>query len=148
MKPSLAGMALALLAPLALADSYPRQPGIDVQHYVFRVSLSDDRDDISGETTVVVRFVKDGGQSRTSIETETPRRPRESGGPGLQYRRSPWVPACAGTTVPFGSDHVSSAAVGEARELPRCVARRQYGAPVLGPGRRGGAGLGRLVRLR
>src|ERR1041384_2960706 len=42
------------------ADTYPRQPGIDVQHYVFRVTLSDDTDLIAGETTVTVRFVKDG----------------------------------------------------------------------------------------
>src|SRR4051794_1315290 len=42
------------------ADTYPRQPGIDVQHYVFRVSLSDDSDEISGETTITIRFVKDG----------------------------------------------------------------------------------------
>jgi aminopeptidase N len=42
------------------ADTYPRQPGIDVQHYVFRVTLSDDSDEIAGETTVTVRFVKDG----------------------------------------------------------------------------------------
>src|ERR1051325_5903405 len=41
-------------------DTYPRQSGIDVQHYVFRVTLSDDSDEIAGETTVTVRFVKDG----------------------------------------------------------------------------------------
>ncbi len=51
---------LAILASLAFADTYPRQPGIDVQHYVFRVTLSDDNDAITGETTVTVRFVKDG----------------------------------------------------------------------------------------
>src|SRR6476661_190496 len=42
------------------ADTYPRQPGIDVEHYVFRVTLNDDSDEIAGETTVTVRFVKDG----------------------------------------------------------------------------------------
>src|SRR4051794_27130073 len=42
------------------ADTYPRQPGIDVQHYVFRVTLSDDTDEIEGETTVTVRFVQEG----------------------------------------------------------------------------------------
>ena len=41
------------------ADQYPRQPGIDVQHYVFRVTLSDETDEIEGETTVTVRFVQD-----------------------------------------------------------------------------------------
>ena len=42
------------------ADSYPRQPAIDVQHYVFRVTLSDDTAEITGEATVTVRFVADG----------------------------------------------------------------------------------------
>src|SRR5438067_3941748 len=45
---------------LLRADTYPRQPGVDVQHYVFRVTLSDDTDEIAGETTVTVRFVKEG----------------------------------------------------------------------------------------
>jgi aminopeptidase N len=51
---------LAFLACAALADTYPRQPGIDVQHYIFRVTLSDDMDEIAGETTVTVRFVTEG----------------------------------------------------------------------------------------
>jgi aminopeptidase N len=51
---------LALCVSVAFADTYRRQPGVDVQHYVFRVTLSDESDEISGETTVTVRFVKDG----------------------------------------------------------------------------------------
>ena len=51
---------LALCACLAFADAYQRQPGVDVQHYVFRVNLSDESDEIAGETTVTVRFLKDG----------------------------------------------------------------------------------------
>jgi aminopeptidase N len=58
------GSRLALLWLAAhgcvLADSYPRQPGIDVQHYTFRVTLRDDRDEIAGECTVKVRVVPDG----------------------------------------------------------------------------------------
>jgi len=57
-------VSLALLAalgsPAAVADNYPRQPGIDVQHYVLRVALNDDNDEIAGHTTVTVRFLKDG----------------------------------------------------------------------------------------
>ena len=53
-------MGLAFCASLVFADTYPRQPGVDVQHYVFRVTLSDENDEIAGETTVAVRFVKDG----------------------------------------------------------------------------------------
>src|SRR5271157_4801811 len=51
---------LVLCAPQIFADTYPRQPGIDAQHYVFRVTLSDDNDEIVGETTVDLRFVQDG----------------------------------------------------------------------------------------
>jgi aminopeptidase N len=52
---------MGTLWPLAaVADNYPRQPGIDVQHYVLRVALNDDNDEIAGHTTVTVRFVKDG----------------------------------------------------------------------------------------
>jgi aminopeptidase N len=42
----------------AQADVYPRQPGVDVQHYVFRIVLRDDSDSIAGETAVTVRFVR------------------------------------------------------------------------------------------
>jgi aminopeptidase N len=50
---------LTACAFAAFADAYPRQPAIDVQHYVFRVELSDSSDEIAGEATVTVRFVKD-----------------------------------------------------------------------------------------
>ena len=51
---------LGLCTSAVFADIYPRQPSIDVQHYVFRVELSDTSDEIAGETTVSVRFLKDG----------------------------------------------------------------------------------------
>src|ERR1044071_6740673 len=51
---------LALGVCVLCADNYPRQPGIDVQHYVFRVTLSDETDRIEGETTVTIRFVRAG----------------------------------------------------------------------------------------
>src|SRR5262245_55527511 len=51
---------LALIAAAAFADTYPRQTGVDVQHYTFRVSLSDTSDEISGETTVELLFVQNG----------------------------------------------------------------------------------------
>lgn len=53
-------LAAAIGTPAALADDYPRQPAIDVQHYVLRVALNDDNDEIAGHATVSVRFVKDG----------------------------------------------------------------------------------------
>lgn len=53
-------MGLVALVCLGFADTYERQPGVDVQHYIFRVSLSDENDALAGETTVTVRFLKDG----------------------------------------------------------------------------------------
>jgi len=50
----------AFLVPSALADTYPRQPGVDAWHYVFRLELSDASPEITGEATVDVRFTKDG----------------------------------------------------------------------------------------
>ncbi|HVL13979.1 MAG TPA: M1 family metallopeptidase [Gemmata sp.] len=44
----------------ASADSYPRQPGVDAVHYVFRVTLGDESDEIRGETTAEFRFARDG----------------------------------------------------------------------------------------
>jgi aminopeptidase N len=51
---------LALWPVAALADNYPRQPGVDAQHYVLRVALNDDNDEIAGHATATMRFVKDG----------------------------------------------------------------------------------------
>src|SRR5271165_3787451 len=47
-------------AGLPWADSYPRQAGIDVQHYAMHVTLHDETDAIEGETAITVKFVKDG----------------------------------------------------------------------------------------
>ncbi|MGW8266415.1 MAG: hypothetical protein ACWGSQ_08610, partial [Longimicrobiales bacterium] len=41
-------------------DTYPRQPGIDVEHYRFRVTLRDDTERITGEADVSIRFVQAG----------------------------------------------------------------------------------------
>src|SRR5687767_15101610 len=50
---------LSLTAPetLLAADPYPRQAGIDVEHYTFRLRLYDETDEIQGEAAVRVRFV-------------------------------------------------------------------------------------------
>ena len=49
-----------LLLPAILeADTYPRQTGIDVIHYQFRLTLGDDSDHIAGETTITVKFLVD-----------------------------------------------------------------------------------------
>jgi aminopeptidase N len=42
------------------ADTYPRQPGLDAQHYVFRIALNDASDEIDAEATARLRFVSPG----------------------------------------------------------------------------------------
>jgi len=49
-------LTVGLLAASALADTYPRQPGVDIQHYRFRLTLSDRTDEIQGEATITARF--------------------------------------------------------------------------------------------
>jgi aminopeptidase N len=51
---------LALFSLAAYADNYSRQPGLDVEHYVFRIALDDAAGEIAGETTVSVRFFQPG----------------------------------------------------------------------------------------
>jgi aminopeptidase N len=40
------------------ADTYPRQPGVDAQHYVFRLTLDDASPAITGEATITVRLTR------------------------------------------------------------------------------------------
>ncbi len=49
-------------AVFGFRDLYPKNPNIDVINYVFKLELSDQTDEIVGETTVDVRFVRDGVQ--------------------------------------------------------------------------------------
>ena len=44
----------------AVADTYPRVDGVDVQEYVFRVALTDDDDAVDGVATIDVRFLRAG----------------------------------------------------------------------------------------
>jgi aminopeptidase N len=50
---------LVLLASSAAADTYPRQPGVDAIHYVFRLTLGDSSNEISGEATVELQLTAD-----------------------------------------------------------------------------------------
>lgn len=45
---------------LASADNYPRNPNVDILHYVFRLKLNDQTDVIAGEATVTIRFLAAG----------------------------------------------------------------------------------------
>lgn len=51
---------LVAVPPRAGADTYPRQPGIDVLHYVFRLTVDDQTGSIDGDATVTVRIVREG----------------------------------------------------------------------------------------
>ena len=52
-------IAAALLGAVeSHADTYPRQPGIDIVHYVFRLTVGDSSDRIEGEATVTFRVVQ------------------------------------------------------------------------------------------
>src|SRR5262249_35422152 len=52
--------ATALRTPPCPADPYPRQPGVDVIHYAFRLALRDETDEIEGTATIDVKFLEDG----------------------------------------------------------------------------------------
>ncbi len=57
--PFLLGAGLVATTTGAARDTYPRQPGVDVDHYRFGLTLSDSTDAIRGEATVSVRFTRD-----------------------------------------------------------------------------------------
>jgi aminopeptidase N len=60
LKVSVLSIALTLAAAAsAFPDTYPRQPGIDAWHYVFRIELSDTSPEIKGEATVDLRIARD-----------------------------------------------------------------------------------------
>ena len=58
-------LAIAAGAGPARADTYPRQPGIDVVHYAFRLTLTDETDAISSKATVDFQVLVDGTDALT-----------------------------------------------------------------------------------
>jgi aminopeptidase N len=63
-------------AALVNADTYPRQPGVDAVHYVFRLSVDDQADEILGEATVTVRLEPGAGEVALDLTSA-------SGGKGM-----------------------------------------------------------------
>jgi aminopeptidase N len=53
-------LSIAVGAGRTWADTYPRQPGIDLLHYAFRLTLADETDAIEGEATVDFEVLLDG----------------------------------------------------------------------------------------
>ena len=49
-------LAAILTAVVGYADTYPRQPGVDAIHYVFRLSVDDASNQIAGEATITLRL--------------------------------------------------------------------------------------------
>jgi aminopeptidase N len=49
-------LTVALTAAAVAADTYPRQAGVDAVHYVFRLTIGDASDEISGQTTVTLKL--------------------------------------------------------------------------------------------
>ncbi|MCH7604073.1 MAG: hypothetical protein IIB54_15035, partial [Planctomycetes bacterium] len=60
---------MLLVTPIsgAWADDYPRNPQIDVLHYVFELALNDENNVITGRTSIQVRF-HEGGVSRFELD--------------------------------------------------------------------------------
>lgn len=52
---TLIGLLLSGVAP-GVADTYPKNPGVDVSEYVFRLTLNDDDDSITALATIDLRF--------------------------------------------------------------------------------------------
>ena len=73
-------LAWGVAAGPAGADTYPRQPGIDVFHYVFRLALSDQSDAIEGEAAIDIRVLDD---MVTALALDLARASSETNGRGM-----------------------------------------------------------------
>ena len=64
-------VAISTAASIGGADTYPRQPGLDAEHYVFRLVIDDAKPDISGDATVRFRFAS-AGVSNVVLDLASP----------------------------------------------------------------------------
>jgi aminopeptidase N len=87
---AVAALVCGVSAPLA-GDTYPRQPGVDAVHYVFRLVISDASNEITGESTATVRFSA-AGVTEVALDLI-----KESGGTGMTVTAL----TCAGTPAAF-----------------------------------------------
>ncbi len=55
-----AAVLIAVIGASTLADAFPRQPAVDAQHYVWRLSFSENLEELSGEATVDLLFTQNG----------------------------------------------------------------------------------------
>jgi aminopeptidase N len=78
---------LLLVAPAAAqdySDSYPKNTGIDIQGYVFHLTVTDDSDVVMGQTDVDARYVT-GGQ--TTLRLDLLGKTAEREGKGMEVTR-------------------------------------------------------------
>jgi aminopeptidase N len=57
-------------SPTVQSDGYPRQPGLDVLHYVFDLTLSDESPAIEGTASIRVRFFTDLAEMTLDLQAE------------------------------------------------------------------------------
>ena len=57
---AVAAVSLPIAQAHAQARHYQRQPGLEIAHDVFGITLTDSSDDIQGATTVTARFTREG----------------------------------------------------------------------------------------
>jgi aminopeptidase N len=74
-------IAFLLAAATARADTYPRQPAIDVERYRFHLSLSDETDAIEGETRIDIVRSREGA---ASFEIDLVEKSDARGGKGMR----------------------------------------------------------------
>ena len=77
------GIFVAIGTPIfgkAFFDTYPKNPNIDVINYVFKIELSDETDEITGEATIDVRFIADG---ITELRLDLINASKDLGGKGM-----------------------------------------------------------------
>jgi hypothetical protein len=65
-------MILLLAAIAGKTDTYPRQPGIDVQHYTYHLILRDDTDEIAADASVDLRLLGSGTTALLSMSLRPP----------------------------------------------------------------------------
>jgi len=96
------GAALLLLPSSSLAhvgppiDDYPRRIGVDVEHYRFELTLTDESDRIDGRATVVVRFTA-SGVTELALDLAT----LDGSGRGMRVQR------VHADGTPLGFEHVA-----------------------------------------
>jgi aminopeptidase N len=69
-------MAITVASAALRADTYPRQPGVDALHYVFRLTLGDANDQIAGDATITLKLA--AGVSEVFLDLTSP-----AGGKGM-----------------------------------------------------------------